>query len=551
MNDVSLHYSKVGYDIGKKITVLLSTGAHKNPIWMSLTTNYTHNHVPSVVYSSPPTLYGEVWDRVWYSFDFSKVDRAGTYGIVVEFDDGENIQNDPNMPLDIGDNLLWHRSWYSVSLEQLDVRRSTAYSPEGGFRDCGSPLQEVSSHLVMLDSLCDLLCCDMTSQRYQDKIISHIICGADYVCKCRDKAEELGLGKGAVVHEIRENLNVSSGNCARLAVVFSRIYTLINNTNPKKAEIYLDAAIATFDWIVKNGPIVYTDDTDNLRITHGATGEYKTPPNQFMTRDVLSLCEAALCFTEIGRVEYRQTAYHFAKIALGRQVARDNSEGDFYGHFYSYDGVDFTEKANLHCGAWSVPYKNYNQGAHMPYWILPLIKIAKDKSAGISIECDRAVRNFCYGFLLPTTAKTPFGIIPAGYYKGQGLCFFSGWYHGHSKIYGFITKLAIILGEYLSDKRLLDLATDNIQWITGLNSGLKEQSSSSYTSKSLIVGVGSSYHTDWNNLRGTVINGYDANSQFSIHPVEIEKDLPSNLDDEGGIHHSSGFLSGLCYYTSL
>ena len=32
----------------------------------------------------------------------------------------------------------------------------------------------------------------------------------------------------------------------------------------------------------------------------------------------------------------------------------------------------------------------------------------------------------------------------------------------------------------------------------------------------------------------------------SVAPVSRESDLPAFLDDEGGIHHCAGYLTGLC-----
>ena len=51
---------------------------------------------------------------------------------------------------------------------------------------------------------------------------------------------------------------------------------------------------------------------------------------------------------------------------FSRQIPKEKAEYGLYGHFYTYPGYDFSEKANYHCGAWDLPYKHYNQGAHKP-----------------------------------------------------------------------------------------------------------------------------------------------------------------------------------------
>lgn len=543
MGTINFHYSKIGYEIGQKKVALLSGDGEVTPVKFSVI-RAVHGQEIRYMYHGDISCYGEKWNKTWYVVDFTEFETCGTFALEVELSDGTKVQNEAMHPIDIGDNILWNRTWHCVSLEQLDARRDSSYQPEGGWRDCGSPLQEASSHLIMIDSLCDLYECSLTPDSYYEKIYKHLIRGCDYVCKCQDKAVELGFGEGAVVHEIRENLAVSSGNCARVAVVFSRVSQILKDAYPEEAAMYLDRAIKAFQFISNHGPIVYMDDTGALQETHGAPKGFTTAPEEFMTRDLLSLCEAAMNFGDLGMVEYYPMAHDYAAHIYSRQVAKDQAEDGLYGHFYTFDSYEFTEKANLHCGAWNFPYKNYNQGAHMPFWILPLIRLAnREKGTELGNQYDEMIRNFAYNFLLPATKANPFGIIPAGYYIDKGLLFFSGWYHGHNKIYGFAAKLGMSLYEYLGDEEFKHMATDNIQWIAGLNPGVEENGS--IVSKSFIGGIGSIYHEDWNRLRGTIINGFDANNQFSIHPVVKELDLPSHMDDEGGIHHCSGFVSGI------
>ena len=80
---------------------------------------------------------------------------AADYQLCVE--SGETLLAESASPVRVGREQLWQQSWYAVSLEQLDVRAANAYRSEGGWRDCGSELREISSHAIMLEALCDLL----------------------------------------------------------------------------------------------------------------------------------------------------------------------------------------------------------------------------------------------------------------------------------------------------------------------------------------------------------------------------------------------------------
>ena len=250
-----------------------------------------------------------------------------------------------------------------------------------------------------------------------------------------------------------------------------------------------------------------------------------------------SLLDATISLYKAGKVGLKEKAIALVNEILGRQIPEHRAEYGFYGHFYTYPGYDFSEKANYHCGAWHEPYKDYNQGAHKPYWVLPVFEAAELFSDCPDVDrWKAALHSFAYGFFLPVCRTNPFGILPAGIYTGMGVLYFSGWYHGHAKIYGYAAALAAKFHREWNDPVFLEIADANMQWIAGLNCG----------NISLVVGIGDHCARDWDALRGTIVNGFDASKQFSIAPVSAETDLPEYLDDEGGIHHCAGFLTGLC-----
>ena len=77
-------------------------------------------------------------------------------------------------------------------------RQANAYRSEGGWRDCGSELQEISSHAIMLEALCDLLESGRLAEAERMRVEAHLATGADYIALCQRP-------EGGFVHEIRHN----------------------------------------------------------------------------------------------------------------------------------------------------------------------------------------------------------------------------------------------------------------------------------------------------------------------------------------------------------
>ena len=153
------------------------------------------------------------------------------------------------------------------------------------------------------------------------------------------------------------------------------------------------------------------------------------------------------------------------------------------------------------------------------------------------------VRKFAYGYFIPATGRNPFLILPAGFYKGIGLLNFSGWYHGHNKIFGYAAALALELYNLYDDPTFIEIATGNLQWIAGLHSGFSEADRES--SASMIVGIGNTWKADWDAMTGTITNGFESDGQFRLSRPSLETDKPVVFGDEGGIHHPAGWISGL------
>lgn len=540
-----LTYSQVGYDLELPKIAMIQ---HQDSTFVSKNASFSLYQVSTgkKVFSGNITSHGKKWNKYWWKLDFSDYNVAGDFYLTIQSDQQTIYTTKKELPIKIGQDLLWNETWYKTSLSHLKIRDSLSYQPEGGWKDCGSTLQEVSSHIIMLNALCDLVeltGSELTSSELQD-VYQQMIVGADYVALCQDKAKEIGFQEGAVVHEIKENYKVVTGNVAKTAMILARISRLIKNENQQLAESYLERSIKAYNWIATYGPVLHWENNDYFAITHGAPyGMYK-PPKEWMTRDLMMMMWASVELYKCGETKYKQNAIDYANQIINRQVTKDKAEEGLYGHFYTYDSYDFTEKANIHCGAWNANYKAYNQGGHFPHYVIPFIEMSilwpNHEDAK---KWDNTVRSFAYNYFLPATNQNPFKILPAGYYKGIGLLNWSGWYHGHNKIFGYAAGLAMEFYRLYHDEQFIEIATGNLQWITGLHSGFHENNPD--FSASMIVGIGNRYKEDWDAMVGTITNGFEADAQFRLNKPTKETDLPIFFGDEGGIHHPAGWISGL------
>ena len=500
------------------------------------------------VIAGPVQMWGQKWKSWWWVADFSRVRAKGEYVLLVMDGQTEVARSDPIV---VGRSVLWSNCFKTIAFDFLDTRAKQARTRKG-WKDCGSDLQEFSSHVVAVDGLCDVLetYADLTpNQRY--KLLKQIVNGCTYLAHLQDKAEQLKLGRGAVLHEDRQD-HVVTGNVAKGAMIFARASRLLETSHPGRSTEYVTRAHRAFEWIAKHGPIVNEEEQKFYPYVHGAPSGSCPPRDQWMTRDLAMMARAAVELYKAGRQEYKKMAVAYADRVMDRQVPQDQSEDDLYGHFYTYDdftsfgGVRFTEKANIHCGAWSKQGRIYNKGGHYPHYLLGLIEMVDLWPGHAQAEkWKQCLRSFAYGYFLPACQRSPFLIVPAGYYHNEGLLYFSTWYHGHNNIYAFAASLALEFERFFKDARFRQIAVGNLQWIAGLNCGIMEDNPPGYVPVSMIWGVGRRYRGSWTKIAGSICNGFSASEQFRIAPPAASADLPSHFDDEAYIAHSLPYLAAI------
>ncbi len=546
-------YSRVGYDSGHDKRIIIR-GENKN--YIKENTTYTIlNGEGKEVLQGKVKFWGEKWQNSWWLVDFTNLKMEGEYTCKINQDD-QHLQTGI---FKIHSELLWEDTWKIVALDQLKARiefrnkNVVKHGPEhaqgGGWQDCGGYLREVNSHATMIIGLLDLLefSHDKIEVSDQEKIVEQILIGLDYIAFCQDKAKELGKGKGAILHEWPKHRNVITGDVAKGALCFARAAYLLSRYNDNKANEYLKRSIRSFDWLDKHGAIHNPGGTDFNgtiqpddgydRIAHGAPKGYKRP-KEWKTRDIVMMMWAAVELTKAGKKEYKEFAVRYAMKLSQRQISKNDSEGEYYGHFKAYASSNHTEKA------WEHHHMGYDAGATFPHYIIPLFEMIKlwPEHANVNIW-KNTINNFAYGYFLPACFDNPFYLLPAGYFTNEGLLTFSGLWHGMNGAYGSAAALALEMSKFTGDNNFDQIAIGNLQWIAGLNTGVLEEGS--YKSKSMIYGVGDEYIGSWTKIPGTICNGFESDKQFFYAEPKASTDGPWVFTDEGWITHSGGWVSAL------
>ncbi|GCE14635.1 cellulase N-terminal Ig-like domain-containing protein [Tengunoibacter tsumagoiensis] len=547
MDMTGLLYSQIGYDIKDPMRALIRS---TNPSYVPEGALFTlvNTSTEQVVIQKPVSYWGELWKSSWWELDFSELDDAGTYTLSVQAEGKELCKSDP---FNVATHLLWDETLTIVALDQMEERARLARN-QNGWKDCGSTIREVNSHATCLIGLCDLMNTGFQWLTHSEieRLAQQLLIGCNYLATCQDKAEKLGLGKGSIVHEIPDDMVVIPGDVAQCVVAFARTSRLIIERYPSQSDEYLERAVAAYDYLLEQAHPLGQSGFSPLN--HGASADFQVP-DEWMTRDLLMMIWGGMELWISGKTHYKERVIHMARQVLQRQVPRDRPEGEFYGHFYTFDHCDFTEKANIH------HHIGHDTGGTFPNYIVGLIEMTRrwydDPEAPI---WRKAVEDFAYGYFLPACSKNPFYLLPEGYFKGQGLLVFCGPWHGMNTSIAFTATLATKLETFTGDRAFRKISVGNLQWIAGLNAGITQHSfkgcefwheeiePSQVIPYSQIYGIGTRYVGCWSDIRGSIPNGFSVNPQFqlTVEPTQ-EADGPWLFTDEDWIPHSAGWVSAL------
>ncbi len=544
---VGLLFSQVGYDVGDRVRALV-----RGPADLIDTDGRLHlSTAPQVPLDVQVPLepWGELWGSHWWTADFGASVPAGTYELVAVSGGRVALRAEGLL---VAEHRLFDETWWLASVGQLEPRTHLAYS-KPAWQDAGAQWQECYSHAIAGLGLVDLVehAGARMTPRQREAVVGQAMVAVNYMVRLQDLAAADGHPPGAMAHDpVKYRTHVLIGNCAKAAALLARAANVLPGDHDTKADWRRRAreAAAFVLNAEPHGAFGF------VRHGHGLPADWPVP-KEHRTSDLFAVL---LAYAELGD---REPAASLASRLLDRQVPADRAEDGIFGHFYTFDSADLTERSWSHCLAGGD--LGSDGGQALPHYVIGLARMVKRwPDHPDAARWREALQNFASNFLLPVCRKNPFGILPLGYVKGQGWLHFAGPWHGFNASYGWIAAVALELQDHLDLPELRDLAVANLQWVAGLNAGHTQEAlepalmamqlerelpRGEARPYSMIHGVGQQSLGSWMNLRGSVSNGFCVGEQFQWDvPATAANDGPFSYADEDWIPHALGFVAGVC-----
>jgi len=192
--------------------------------------------------------WGQTWNAHWWEMDFSALEQAGEYVIVVSAPDGNALYRSESVT--IGDNILWRETVEAIALDQMEARVRDARNGIG-WKDCGAEWREANSHATTVIGLCELLSVGfqwLTAEQVA-RLRAQIIHGCDYLALLQDTATRIGAPDGALVHEIPNHMVLIPGDTAQAVVALAHAGRLLADTYPEKSQDYIRRAVRAMNYL--------------------------------------------------------------------------------------------------------------------------------------------------------------------------------------------------------------------------------------------------------------------------------------------------------------
>lgn len=536
--------SQIGYDLDEQKHAVFRHTAREG-LTDDAAFSLTSLPAGELVFSGHAQYWGEIWGSHWWIIDFTKCFESGDFLLAVTTEK-ETFEEE----IRIGKNVLWNETVETVALTQFEERAELARNGIG-WKDCGADWRELNSHAATIIGFCDLLNLgyEWMGRDNADRLIDQIIHGCDYLCLCQQRAEDLGLPEGAMVHELPNHAITIPQDHGQAVVALAKAAKLVYEIDRESSMMYLNAAVRAYDYLLH---LCRPSTLGNFsHYSHGAPEGYV--PNGFMTNDLLLMAWGGVELYASGVDVYLHDAVAIMDQILERQVPKSEAEDGLYGHFYTFADKAFTEKAFMHHGL------GHDTGVMFSHYPMAILRMLEKWPEHPNVPKWReALKNFADGYFLPACQRNPFNLLPNGVFGDEGLLSFAGPWHGFNVCYGFAAGLAASFLNMYGDERFRAIATGNLQWLAGLNAGVFQESldacqfwredipEGEVRSFSQIHGIGKRWAQSWSKIPGSIPNGFDTNLQFrlEVEPTK-ENDAPCYYTDEDWIPHAGGFLSGL------
>ena len=552
-----LLFSQIGYELGFPVRIVVRLP--KKELLQGKTTCKLIPVSGKKTYEIVFNYHSQIWGSHWWVADFRNIDEEGVYDVEVW---NGNACVFADRGLKVGKNILWNETIEYASVDMLE-RRVHFTGVGAGWQDAGtlwveSPAQ--SAMVIALEELLELKK-DTFDNQFLERIHAQITVGCDYLVMTQHKAEELGFPKGSMSHDVKgHEKDILPHDAMKAVVALAKAVQLLPEKYAAKKEKYTDAAKKAFQWLTSTAKPM--GDYGYVKMQRGLSADAVIPKDEWLTRDLLTMCRASLEMLKLGNLEARELAIGFAKKVMDRQIGKVNAENGIFGHFQEFDSLKHSEPSWCHG---IVPAKNgvefgADMGGIYPNYLIPLIDLLKLSPDHPDAEkWKTCLHEFAFNYLIPTCEQNPFYLVPQGIFANEGAIWFCGTFHGTNAIYGFTAALALELSTLFIEPKLKEIAYGNLQWLAGLNGGITRENlkqgcvvfstdvpEGAALPASMMCGVGNRWAGTWFQTRGVICNGFSTGKQF-VYDTEPKKanDGPLSLTDEDWIPHSAAWLTGL------
>lgn len=504
--------------------------------------------------------WGELWQSRWYVLDFTVFAQGSRFRL--------QCAGEVSEPFSLRRDTLSAQQLDVIALRQLEAREVPGV---GGWNDCGSQIRELSSMVITVHALADLLENDAVLPNQRDDILRLMRRGCDAILASQERWPDDPLRDGRFNHDVFRMTDYGTTDyhnwhdTAYAITGLMRCVSTLAQADPQRAQACLQAARLAFDNAMRR-PFQLESDLDSREHPQIAYDGHFRPLIDKTCRQVYHKLEAwhmplslrakekltfawacALLHQQTQDARYLDACARFANAACARQCLDPSSPG--YGFFYEFEGDD--EAFMLEFGH----NHKFFMGNIEPCNLYGLMYLVRTLPA-----CERTIRLYADAWVKRTAQLTPLSIYPQTAYTGAlaGVRFFSMAVHGFTCLYGQIAHNLLELAVFLHDEELARLAERNLLFPVGRNPGYPDAFvPQRWQCISLAKGVGHTWFGGVHSLSaipdGSVMNGFCPRQFDGETPLEDMPDKPLGIwkaegekwFNEDYLPHSHGYVCGV------
>lgn len=328
---IGLLFSQVGYETGYPVKIIIRAPSENLLTGEVLCLLLPGNREKE--YQSKFSYWGEIWKSHWWIAEFHDIDEEGEWRIEI-WNGKQVIMRDTG--LKTGKNILWDQTVELASADMLE-RRVHFTKVGAGWQDAGTLWVESPAQSAMVLALEELL--EMAPERISseltERIQKQITVGCDYLVMLEKKARELGFPPGSTSHDLLgHEKDVLPNDAVKAAIALTKSLRLLPESfGTKKAE-YKTTASVIYNWLITQAKPV--GDLGLSRFQRGLPEDGLIPHDEWQTRDLVSLLWASLEQWKTNNSAAKERAVYYAREIMSRQIAKENSEAGYFGHFREY-----------------------------------------------------------------------------------------------------------------------------------------------------------------------------------------------------------------------